>query len=228
MTTRYDAIVVGGGSIGLTSAWRMALRGMHVAVVDPTPGRGASWVAAGMLAPVSEVHYGEEGLLALTMASARRWPAFAAELEADAGAGIGYQDTGTLVVDVDDDDRAFSDDLFAFQTSLGLAVDRLTARRVRELEPNVSPGIRSGMLVKGDHQVQTRRFVAALLAVTARRGVDFHRVAATALDIEGGPPSGASRPPTAPSALPWWCWPPAVGPEPFGGSPQASYLPSAR
>ena len=95
MTPRYDAIVVGGGAIGLSSAWRMARAGMEVAVVDPEPGRGASWVAAGMLGPVSEVHYGEEGLLALTMASARRWPSFAAELEADTGSDIGYRTTGT-------------------------------------------------------------------------------------------------------------------------------------
>ena len=60
MTRSYDALVVGGGIIGLTSAWRMAERGMRVAVVDPEPGRGASWVAAGMLAPVTEVHYTEE------------------------------------------------------------------------------------------------------------------------------------------------------------------------
>jgi len=186
VTPRYDAIVVGGGTIGLTSAWRMAVRGMHVAVVDPEPGRAASWVAAGMLAPVSEVHYGEEPLLALTLASARRWPSFAAELEADAGTGIGYRATGTLVVDVDDGDRAWSDDLFRFQTSLGLEVERLAARRVRELEPNVAPGVRSGMLVRGDHQVQTRRFVTALLAATVKRGVVFHRAAATAIDVDGG------------------------------------------
>jgi glycine oxidase len=186
VTHRYDVIVVGGGTIGLSCAWRMASRRLRVAVVDPEPGRGASWVAAGMLAPVSEVHYGEEALLALTMASARRWPAFAAELEADAGAGIGYRTTGTLVVDVDEGDRAWSDALFAFQRSLGLEVERLTGRRVRDLEPNVAPGVRSGMLVTGDHQVQTRRLVAALLAAAAHRGVVFHRAPATAVDVDGG------------------------------------------
>jgi glycine oxidase len=186
VTRHYDAIVVGGGTIGLTSAWRMAQRGMHVAVVDPEPGRGASWVAAGMLAPVSEVSYGEEPLLALTMASARRWSSFAAELEADAGTGIGYRRTGTLVVDVDDGDRAWSDELFRFQCSLGLEVERLTARRLRQLEPNVAPGVRSGMLVSGDHQVQTRRLVTALLAAAATRGVVFRRAAATAIAVDGG------------------------------------------
>src|ERR1700733_13148699 len=118
----YGAFVVGGGVIGLTSAWRMAQRGMRVVVVDPDPGRGASWVAAGMLAPVTEVHYTEERLLALTLASARRWPSFAAELEAPAGSDIGYRRGGTLLVDGDEGDRAWSDELYRFQVSLGLEV----------------------------------------------------------------------------------------------------------
>jgi glycine oxidase len=170
----FDAIVVGGGTIGLTSAWRMAGRGLRVVVVDPEPGRGASWVAAGMLAPVTEVHYTEERLLALTMASARRWPSFAAELEADAGADIGYRPCGTLLVDADEGDRAWSDELFRFQRALGLEVERLSARRVRQLEPNISPGVRSGLLAKGDHQVHTRRFVTALLAAATAGGVQWH------------------------------------------------------
>lgn len=182
----YDAVVVGGGTIGLTCAWRMARRGLHVAVVDPEPGRGASWVAAGMLAPVTEVHYTEERLVALTMASARRWPSFAVELEADAGSAIAYRTCGTLVVDGDDDDRAWSDELYRFQRSLGLDVERLNGRRVRQLEPNIAPGVRSGLLANGDHQVQTRRLVTALLAAGTARGVQWHRFPATAIDVAGG------------------------------------------
>jgi len=190
VSSRYDAIVVGGGTIGLTSAWRMAQRGMAVAVVDPEPGRGASWVAAGMLAPVTEVHYTEERLLALTMAAARHWPSFAAELEASAGSDIGYRACGTLVVDADDGDRAWSDELYRFQCSLGLAVERLSARRVRELEPNIAPGVRSGLLAQGDHQVHTRRFVTALLAAATAHGVQWHHRPVTAIDITGGAVSG--------------------------------------
>jgi glycine oxidase len=186
----YDAVVIGGGAIGLTSAWRMAQRGMRVVVVDPDPGRGASWVAAGMLAPVTEVHYTEERLVALTMASALRWPSFASELEADAGSAIAYRTCGTLVVDVDDDDRAWSDELFQFQCSLGLDVERLNARRVRQLEPNIAPGVRSGLLAKGDHQVQTRRLVTALLAAATGRGVHWHRAPALFIETAGGTVEG--------------------------------------
>jgi len=78
-------VVAGGGIVGLSIAWRLARLGRPVTVVDPAPGSGASHAAAGMLAPVSEVSYTEEPLLRLGAASLRRWPAFAADLAADAG-----------------------------------------------------------------------------------------------------------------------------------------------
>ena len=46
----YDVVVVGGGIIGLSIAWRAAEAHLTVALVDPSPGRGSSWAAAGMLA----------------------------------------------------------------------------------------------------------------------------------------------------------------------------------
>jgi glycine oxidase len=182
----YDVVVVGGGTIGLASAWRLAGRGMRVAVVDPDPGRGASWAAAGLLAPVTEVTYGEERLLALTLAAARGWAAFATELQAATGHDIGYRPCGTLLVAADDDDRAWADELYRFQLELGLGVERLTARRTRELEPRLAPGIRGGVLARDDHQVQTRRFVDALVDAATARGVVMHRGVASAVDVAGG------------------------------------------
>ncbi|GAA3195509.1 glycine oxidase ThiO [Nonomuraea roseoviolacea subsp. carminata] len=78
-------LIVGGGIVGLSVAWRLSRAGRPVTVVDPAPASGASHAAAGMLAPVSEVTYTEEPLLRLGVASLRRWPSFAAELAADAG-----------------------------------------------------------------------------------------------------------------------------------------------
>ena len=67
-----DTVVIGAGVIGLGIAWRCRQRGLSVTVVDPAPGSGASRTAAGMLAPVTELHYGEQPLLALNLASAVR------------------------------------------------------------------------------------------------------------------------------------------------------------
>ena len=70
-------------------------------VHDPAPGSGASAVAAGMLAPVAEAYFGERQLTGLLLASAARWPAFAAELTAASGIEIGYRTEGTLLVGLD-------------------------------------------------------------------------------------------------------------------------------
>lgn len=82
MVERTDLVVVGGGVIGLACAWRAAQRGLTVNLLErSSPGAGASGVAAGMLASVGEVDFGEGRFAALTMAGADARPIFAADLE---------------------------------------------------------------------------------------------------------------------------------------------------
>jgi glycine oxidase len=171
----HDVLVIGGGVIGLAIAWRTALRGMDVGVVDPQPGSGASHYAAGMLAPVTEAHYGEEGILALNLASVRRYPSFVEELEEAARTPAGYRECGTLAIAFDADDRAALEDLRKYQESLGLVSTVLTARECRRLEPFLAPQIRGGLHVEGDHQINNRQLVDALLAACNVAGVVLHR-----------------------------------------------------
>jgi glycine oxidase len=177
--------VVGGGAIGLGIAWRAALAGMTVTLVDEAPGRGASWAAAGMLAPVTEVHYGEQALLQLNLAAAARWPGFAAELEEASGRPVGYRPAGTLAVARDADDNAALEDLYQFQLRCGLEVERLRSRECRQLEPGLAPSVRGGVLAPGDHQVDNRALVEALLAACQRAGVRLVEARATGLTVEG-------------------------------------------
>lgn len=187
-----DVVVVGGGLIGLACAWRAAQAGLQVTVVDPTPGTGASHVAAGMLAPVTEAAYGEEDHLALTIASARAWPAFAAELEAATGVALGYRAEGTLLVGFDTDDMAVLDDLQRFQTELGLEVTRLRARACRDREPLLSPRVRGGLATDEDHRVEPRRVVDALLHAVDGAGVTLLRDRVASIDQEAGRVTGVT------------------------------------
>ena len=103
-----DAVIAGGGVIGLAAAFLAARDGLEVTVVDPNPGAGASWAAAGMLAPVTEVHYNEEALLELNLRAAEAWPAFAADLLEVSGCDAGYRPCGTLAVAANEGDRIVS------------------------------------------------------------------------------------------------------------------------
>lgn len=204
--TSSDVLVVGGGVIGLSIAWRAAQRGLSVVVVDPSPGSGASHYAAGMLAPVTEVHYGEEALLALNLASARRYPSFVAELEEASGTRVGYRECGTLAVAFDADDKAALNDLHEYQSSLGLSSKPLTSRECRTLEPLLAPSVRGGLLVEGDHQVDNRRLVDALLAAGERAGVVFERAAGTEVVVDGGAVVGVDRLRAPTTVLAAGCW----------------------
>ncbi|MGW2398771.1 glycine oxidase ThiO [Kitasatospora sp. NPDC001664] len=189
--TETDVLVIGGGIIGLAVAWRTAQRGLAVTVVDPEPGRGAAQVAAGMLAPVTELQYGEEPLLRLGMASNDRYADFVAELTDLTDLETGYRRTGTLAVALDSDDREELRELHAFQQRLGLESHWLTGREARKLEPMLAPGVRGGLHVTGDHQVDGRRLAAALVLACERSNVTLTRSAAVELVVADGRATGA-------------------------------------
>ena len=134
----YDAVIVGGGVIGLSCAWRAARRGARVAVVERSrPPAGATRVAAGMLAPVGELAFGEPELLKMTLAAAELYPDFVAELETASGIDTGYRRDGALHVALDRDEAAELRRVHELQRSLGLGAEWLPPRRCRELEPGL-------------------------------------------------------------------------------------------
>ncbi|MGW1719687.1 glycine oxidase ThiO [Streptomyces sp. NPDC002156] len=185
-THTSDVVVVGGGIIGLVTAWRAAQRGLATTVVDPAPGGGAAQVAAGMLAAVTELHHGEQTLLGLNLESARRYPDFVAELTELTGRDLGYRRCGTLAVALDADDRAELRELHALQRRSGLESEWLSGRECRRLEPMLAPGVRGGLRVDGDHQIDPRRLAGALVEACERAGVVLRRTWAERLDVRRG------------------------------------------
>ncbi|WP_432487306.1 glycine oxidase ThiO [Kineococcus sp. SYSU DK018] len=183
-------VVLGGGVVGAACAWRLAGRGHRVVLVDPVPGGGASRAAAGMLAPVSELHHGERELLELGLLAAAGFPRYVADVErAAGGAPTGYRACGTLVVALDAGDRARLADVRRAQERLGLDVRALTGRECRRLEPLLDPGVSGGTLVRGDHQVDPRELLRALRAAARDRGVE-HVAETGEVLVEDGRASG--------------------------------------
>jgi glycine oxidase len=169
----FDVVVVGGGVVGLSCAWRAAQRGARVAVLERgEPGGGATRVAAGMLAPVGELSFGEPKLLELTLAAARHYPGFVAELEAATGQSTGYERLGALHVALDRDEAAQLRRVHELQRSLELEAEWLPPRRCRDLEPGLAPSFHGGVFAPGEAAVDPRALTRGLLAAAVAEGVE--------------------------------------------------------
>jgi glycine oxidase len=192
---QLDVAIVGGGIIGLAIAWRARQRGMSVTVLErDATGSGTSHVAAGMLAPVAEVEFGETGrrVLELGLRSAGMWPAFASELETSTGASVGLMRTGTLLVARDEDDARELERQLDFRRSLGLAVTRLRPSEAREREPALAPTVRLALEAPDDHSVDPRLVVMALKRACGSAGVELREHARVErVDVDGAGIEGA-------------------------------------
>ncbi len=149
--------VLGAGVVGLACADELVRRGHEVEVVDPAPGGGASYAAAGMLAPTAEVWHGEEALLDLGLRSLALWPAAARRW------GVALRTGGTLLVGRDDADLQQVERQAALLARLGRPVDVVGGRAARSLEPRLGTGIAGAALLPDEGSVAPRAVVAALL-----------------------------------------------------------------
>ena len=173
--TAADAVIVGGGVIGLATGWRLAQQGLDVVIADPEPGQGATHAAAGMLTPIAEAAYAEREIFNLGAESLRRYPAFIAELHEATGLPTGYRQTGTLQVAYDSDDLAALEEMRYLQESFGVQLHQLTARECREAEPMLDPSIRGGLLASDDGSVDPRQLATALQVAAERAGARLIR-----------------------------------------------------
>jgi glycine oxidase len=139
-------------------------------------GEDGAWrYAAGMLAPVTELEFGEQALLDLGLRALEGFPAFCDEL------GVELQLGGTLVVARDRDEAEELEQLHDYRRRLGLAVERLRPSQARRAEPALAPTVRLALDVPGDGAVDPRKLVAALSDAVEAAGGEIRRERVTDL-----------------------------------------------
>jgi len=203
ISSTADVVVIGGGLIGTSIAWRLRQAGIDVVVVVGERSAAASRVAAGMLAPITEATFTEQRLLQLNLASRSRYPDFVAELEVASGLPAGLRQAPSLSVACDADDAARLENFADFLARAGHPGERLTSRECRRHEPLLAPTIRSGLLVESDWSCDNRLLLQALIEAGHRIHVRevpgfVHRVTSsnrrvTGVELADGQTIGAGR-----------------------------------
>ena len=182
MTNRVTPIVkpktvaiIGAGVVGLGIAWRLAARGVEVAVFDKgAAGAGATHAAAGMLAACAEAEPGEEALVALGRDSQARWPAFADEVKQASGIDVELRREGTLVIALTADDQARLFHHLEFQKKLDLPLQWISAAETRRREPHLAGKLAGAVFSPEDHQVDNRKLATALAIAAQAAGARIH------------------------------------------------------
>ena len=184
---RADAVVVGGGVVGLALARELGRRGLHATVLERgRAGCEASGAAAGMLAPQAEADEADE-FFRLQCAARDAYPALAEALREEAKVDIELDRTGTLYLALTEEDEAELERRYLWQSQAGLEVERLSAENALLLEPGLSPRVRWALRFPSDWQVENRRLVAALAeSVKGYGGGVWEGVAATMLRVGPG------------------------------------------
>src|ERR1700689_1847400 len=155
----YDVLIVGGGIIGGSIAFRLAQQNLRVALLDQQePGREASWAAAGMLSPAPDSP-ASIPLVPFGRASLSLYPRFFAEVEELSGRPTGYRNEGTIELLFSAEAERELSTLVALHHGLGLPTEPLPLDEARKLEPALGREARAAALLPYEASVDTRALI---------------------------------------------------------------------
>src|SRR4030095_12865440 len=168
-----DVIVIGGGVIGCSIAWRLAQIGLKVTVIERgRVGCEASRAAAGMLSPQGGAENGGP-FFDLCLGSRAMYREFGQELTEASGIDIEYKDEGTLFVVVDGENPEEQTRWATWQLEAGLPLEHLPVDEIHKIEPAVTQSATRAIFLPQEHQVENRRLMDALEVAIKRAGVEL-------------------------------------------------------
>jgi glycine oxidase len=168
MAQSSDILIIGGGVIGLSTAYFLAREGLRVEVVDKGAfGKEASWAGAGILPPGNPQH-ARHPMDQLRAHSAAMFPQLSAQLRERTGIDNGYLRSGGMEF-LRSGDHASAQEW----RGEGVAAEELAESAAADLEPALAPGLGPAILLPDMAQLRNPRHLKALLAGCAALGVYF-------------------------------------------------------
>lgn len=166
-------IIIGGGIIGASIAWRLARERAEVIVLERARlGQEASWAAAGLIAPQAEAQ--TSGVFFdLCLAARRVFDATVDRLAADSGLDPEYDPHGILYIALDAVERAELEARARWHREAGALVHELSAAEARKVEPAISPETLFALHLPDNRRVENRKLTQAFIAAALSSGAQF-------------------------------------------------------
>ncbi len=170
----FDAIIVGGGVIGLSLAYELAGGGWRVRVVERgQPGREASWAGAGILPPAGR-NPSTDAYHELARLSDELYPVWSAQLREQTGIDNGFRRCGGMYLARNDAAAAELHRSADEWRQRGVAAEPLDGRAAAEREPALrGDALRAAYWLPEEAQLRNPRHLKALAAGCALRGVEI-------------------------------------------------------
>jgi glycine oxidase len=122
-----------------------------------------------MLSPQTEA-VGPGPFFDLCLQSRSIYPSFVEEIKELSGLDPQYRDEGSIYLTLDEADEAATRHWASWQSDAGLSIERLTMEAVARIEPSVTGTATGAVFVPGDHQVDNRLLMDAVLIAARRAG----------------------------------------------------------
>jgi len=159
-----DTLVVGGGTLGVMTALRLAERGVDVTVLECSSPMGeASGVNAGSLAAQNKML----SMMPHTLAALRLWRGMADYL----GSDVGFQNVGGLRVAMDDEDVELLDKSSTAQSKIGVDIEWLDGDDIKLRAPFLGLQVRAATYSSVDCFASPLLFSPALVRKAVKVGV---------------------------------------------------------
>ncbi|WP_088102452.1 glycine oxidase ThiO [Halalkalibacter urbisdiaboli] len=165
-------LILGGGVIGLASAFELGKRGHQVTVIEKNKcGGQASGAAAGMLAPFSEIGEDPDDFFQLCLASLRLYPTWQKEVKSLSKCEFEYTNSGSLHAVYHEADLLALETRQAWQREWGAETEVLSANQLHQFEPELSTDIIAAMHYPEESHVFAPDYVKALEQACRNLGV---------------------------------------------------------
>jgi glycine oxidase len=171
--SELKAIVIGGGIIGCSVAWRLSADGVATTVLERgRVGQEASWAAAGMIAPQAEAE-GPGPFFDFCMKARDAFDGIVDRLVRDGGVDPEYDRAGILYVALDADERAQLERRARWQRSVGAPLEELSGAEARRVEPMLSPEAVYAIHMPTNRRTDNRKLTQAYAAAARKAGAEF-------------------------------------------------------